>query len=520
LNRLLWMQSAYGLSAVDRVLQKTPYSFDVSVWEFFWPLLVGARLVIARPEGHRDNRYLVDLIADHQITTLHFVPSMLQLFVEEGGYLQSGSLQRVMASGEALPLELARSFKQAFGCELHNLYGPTEAAVDVTAFTCGREMLDWTVPIGRPIANLEIVVLGWDGSLAPLEVAGELHIGGVGLGRGYLGRADLTAERFVPHPFGHFGGERLYRTGDLARLRGDGEIEFLGRIDHQVKIRGFRIELGEIEAVLTRHPAVREAVVVATEVAGGEGGLIGFVVADVAGGCSTGSREYEEHLAQVRRLFDDAYAKVPSQKDRDFNLAGWISACTGLPFSQSEMLEWVNGIVARILVFDPKNVLEIGCGTGLLLFRIAPQCLRYTATDLSPHALRWIEDNLPWSAGSSYSVELLERAADDFAGLEELGFDVVVLNSVVQYFPDFQYLVTVLERAVAATRPGGVVVIGDVRNLALLAAFHFEMALFLGGGDASASTLRCAERLARAEHELVIDPEFFHSFAERLPQVR
>src|SRR6185295_4661471 len=261
-NRLLWMQSAYGLSTVDRVLQKTPFSFDVSVWEFFWPLLVGARLVLAPPERHRDSRYLVDLIAERQITTLHFVPSMLQLFVEEGGHHLCGSLQRVMASGEALPLELERTFTESSGAELYNLYGPTEAAVDVTAYACGCQVSGWTVSIGRPIGNLEIHLLAMDGSVVPVGVPGELHIGGMGLGRGYLGRPDLTAERFVPHPFGR-GGERLYRTGDLARRRSSGQIDFLGRIDHQVKIRGFRIELGEIEAVLARHPAVREAFVVA-----------------------------------------------------------------------------------------------------------------------------------------------------------------------------------------------------------------------------------------------------------------
>ncbi|HEX4651663.1 MAG TPA: amino acid adenylation domain-containing protein, partial [Granulicella sp.] len=262
-NRLLWMQAAYGLEASDRVLQKTPYSFDVSVWEFFWPLLVGARLVLARPEGHKDNRYLRELIADRQITTMHFVPSMLQLFVEEGGPGHCASLRRVMASGEALPWELQRRFLADSGAELHNLYGPTEAAVDVTAHACSLEEPGWMVPIGRPIGNLEIYVVGWEGSLVPVGVAGEVHIGGMGLGRGYLGRPELTAERFVPHGWARRGGERLYRTGDLGRLRADGEIEFLSRIDHQIKIRGFRVELGEIEAVLARHPAVREAVVVA-----------------------------------------------------------------------------------------------------------------------------------------------------------------------------------------------------------------------------------------------------------------
>ncbi|HSS49484.1 MAG TPA: amino acid adenylation domain-containing protein, partial [Thermoanaerobaculia bacterium] len=267
-NRLLWMQQRYGLGAGDRVLQKTPFSFDVSVWEFFWPLLAGARLVMALPGGHRDSAYLVQTIMEEGITTLHFVPSMLQVFLEAPGVERCagpGCLRRVLCSGEALPYELERrTFARLPGVELHNLYGPTEASVDVTAWTVVREA-GRGVPIGRPIANLRIHLLDPVGFPAPVGVPGHLHIGGVGLARGYLRRPDLTAERFVPDPFAESGGPggRLYATGDLARLRTDGAIDFLGRLDHQVKIRGFRIELGEIEAALDAQPSVRESVVVA-----------------------------------------------------------------------------------------------------------------------------------------------------------------------------------------------------------------------------------------------------------------
>jgi amino acid adenylation domain-containing protein/FkbM family methyltransferase len=274
-NRLLWMQDAYRLTAADSVLQKTPISFDVSVWELFWPLLAGARLVLARPGGHQDAAYLVDLIRRERITTLHFVPAMLRAFLDQPGLESLSSLRRVIASGEALPHELAQRFLGRSEAELHNLYGPTEAAVDVTAWRCERDHPapgagdpSTTAPIGRPIANLRILVLGRGGQPVPAEVAGELHIGGAGLARGYLGRPDLTAERFVPDPFagaagGGEAGARLYRTGDLARHRLDGAVEFLGRLDHQVKVRGVRIELGEIEAALERHPAVAAAVVTA-----------------------------------------------------------------------------------------------------------------------------------------------------------------------------------------------------------------------------------------------------------------
>ncbi|PYS88536.1 MAG: hypothetical protein DMF64_20235, partial [Acidobacteria bacterium] len=278
-NRLCWMQEAYQLTAADHVLQKTPFSFDVSVWEFFWPLATGARLVLARPGGHRDSAYLVELIRREQITTLHFVPPMLQVFLDEAGVETCTSLRRVICSGEALPRELQeRFFARLNGPELHNLYGPTEAAVDVTAWACEPTDNHTSVPIGRPIANTQIYLLDEHYGLVPVGVSGELYIGGVQLARGYHRRAELSAERFIPNPFGGTPGARLYRTGDLARYLPDGQIEYLGRLDHQVKIRGFRIELGEIEAVLAAHAGVREAVVLAREDTPGDKRLVAYLV--------------------------------------------------------------------------------------------------------------------------------------------------------------------------------------------------------------------------------------------------
>ncbi|WP_354683427.1 amino acid adenylation domain-containing protein, partial [Cupriavidus necator] len=262
-NRLWWMQAQYRLTAADTVLQKTPFSFDVSVWEFFWPLMTGARLALAAPGDHRDPQRIAALIAQHRVTTLHFVPAMLQAFVADDTVAAScASLRHIVCSGEALPADLARRTMSLLPwAGLHNLYGPTEAAIDVTHWTC-RDDGGHAVPIGRPIANVGAHVL--DAALHPVPagVAGELYLGGAGLARGYLGRAALTAERFIADPHGAHG-ERLYRTGDLARRRADGQIEYLGRLDHQVKIRGMRIELGEIEARLLAHDSVREAVVIA-----------------------------------------------------------------------------------------------------------------------------------------------------------------------------------------------------------------------------------------------------------------
>ncbi|HVB37610.1 MAG TPA: amino acid adenylation domain-containing protein, partial [Vicinamibacterales bacterium] len=277
-NRLLWMQDAYGLTPADRVLQKTPSSFDVSVWEFFWPLIAGAELVIARPKGHQDPAYLRQLIVEAGVTVMHFVPSMLALFLEADDVEGCTSLTKVFASGEALTPELQARFFERLGAALHNLYGPTEAAVDVTSWPCAPDAGDSAVPIGRPIANIRTWVLDERRHATPIGVPGELHLGGVGLARGYLHRPDLTADRFVPGPCGG-SGERLYRTGDRARYRPDGAIEYLGRLDHQVKLRGFRIEPGEIETALARHSAVRQAVVVMGDAPSGGRQLVAYLVA-------------------------------------------------------------------------------------------------------------------------------------------------------------------------------------------------------------------------------------------------
>jgi amino acid adenylation domain-containing protein/FkbM family methyltransferase/non-ribosomal peptide synthase protein (TIGR01720 family) len=291
-NRLLWMQDAHPLDASDVILHKTPISFDVSVWELFWPLMFGASIVIARPGGHRDAAYLADLVTTHRVTTMHFVPSMLQAFLEEPSTVRLSSLRRVFASGEALSWETARQGVARLGCPLHNLYGPTEAAVDVTAWTVALGPEPHTIPIGRPIANTRIHILDEQMRRVPIGVPGELYIGGVNLARGYINRPELTQERFVENPFSVEPGEsvRLYRTGDLARWRSDGQLEYLGRLDSQIKLRGFRIELGEIETALRQHPAVADAAVTVV----GTTRLAAYVV--MARGHVLDESELREHL--------------------------------------------------------------------------------------------------------------------------------------------------------------------------------------------------------------------------------
>jgi len=278
-NRLSWMQDEYRLRPGDRVLQKTPYTFDVSVWEFFWPLLAGATLVLAAPQGHKDSHYLVRLIRDEGITVCHFVPSMLRFFLNDEDAAACTSLRDVFTSGEALPFDMVQRFTALLPARLHNLYGPTEAAVDVSHWPC-EVRPDRKVPIGRAICNIRLYILDAARRPVPRGSEGELYIAGVGLARGYLRRPQLTAERFVDDPF--HPGEKMYRTGDRAVELDDGNIDFLGRIDFQVKLRGLRIELGEIESVLRRHDGVREAAVLVRGEDEGDPKLVAYLEAEGA----------------------------------------------------------------------------------------------------------------------------------------------------------------------------------------------------------------------------------------------
>nr|WP_233223903.1 non-ribosomal peptide synthetase [Amycolatopsis sp. CA-128772] len=486
-NRLLWMQAEYGLTGDDRVLQKTPSSFDVSVWEFLWPLITGATEVLARPDGHKDPAYLARLIRDRAVTTVHFVPSMLQVFLQEPAAAGCTALRRVLCSGEALPLDAVARFGEVLDAELHNLYGPTEASVDVTSWrTSGA---DTSVPIGRPVWNTRTYVL--DAALRPVPpgTPGELYLAGVQLARGYLGRAGLTAERFVASPFEP--GERMYRTGDLARFRPDGVLEFLGRGDEQVKIRGFRVEPGEIAATLAAHDDVAHAVVVAREDRPGDVRLVGYVVPADASGTA------EEESAQVgewRELYDSMYSG-----DGD-EFSGWNSSYTGEPIPRAEMREWRDAIVTRIRELSPRRVLEIGVGSGLLLTELAPDCETYWGTDFSAEVIASLGERVAADPALAGRVELRTGDAADVTGLPPGFFDTIVLNSVVQYFPSGAYLLDVVRKALALLAPGGSVFVGDVRDLRQVRAFHTAVAQARGGG--------VEQRLLR-EKELLVAPEFF-----------
>jgi ubiquinone/menaquinone biosynthesis C-methylase UbiE len=403
------------------------------------------------------------------------------------------------------------------------MYGITETTVHVTERRVRAADIASSSLIGRPISDLRGYVLDQQMELLPMGVPGELYVGGGGVARGYLWRPELTAARFVPDPFSRDKGARLYRTGDLVRYRA-GELEYLGRVDQQVKIRGFRIEPGEIEAALQEHEHVREAVVIANQDVGGDPRLIAYIVADFNHAehdeVIDSAELSAEQVAQWELVFNENYSQPSSQPDPTFNITGWNNSYTGEPIAAEEMREWLDQTVDRILSLRPQNVLEIGCGTGLLLFRIAPHCARYVATDFSPIALDYIQQTLSLRNEHLPQLELLQRRADYFDGIEESTFDVVILNSIVQYFPSIDYLLRVIEGAVKVVKPGGSIFIGDVRNLSLLEAFHRSVQLHQAPSSLAAAQLeQRVKRHMAQEEELIIDPSFFSALREEFSQI-
>jgi amino acid adenylation domain-containing protein len=510
-NRLRWMQDEYGLGCRDRVLQKTPIGFDVSVWELLWPLVTGATLVFARPGGHRNPDYLHEVIDRREVTTCHFVPSMLRAFLDAPAGAHAG-LRRVICSGEELPAGLAGRFLAAHpGTGLHNLYGPTEAAIDVSAHAVTAPV-PARIPIGRPIRGVELHVLDKRLLPQPVGTPGELFIGGVQLARGYAGQPGLTAERFVPSPFAP--GRRLYATGDRARWLPDGTLEFLGRLDGQVKVRGNRVEPAEIEAVLRDHPVVREPVLLARTGPDGGTELTAYATVDRA---AIPADLGEDQVERWTSVFDDTYAPSAAgptdDHDPSFDIRSWVSSYTGEPIGAEDMREWVDSIVGRVLDGPHETILEIGCGSGLLLFQLAPECASYHGTDVSDAGLKSVAENLGRLGEAADRVSLSRRPADDFTGIPDGGVDVVLLNSIVQYFPDADYLVRVLQGAARVVRPGGRVIIGDVRCRSAHPALRASIELSRAGDDVPLAALRrtVRQQVARDE-ELVVEASLFRHF--------
>jgi amino acid adenylation domain-containing protein len=528
ISRLVLNTDYVRLGPADRVAQVSNFSFDAATFEIWGALLNGGALVGIGKDVMLSPLDFAAQLEAGGISAMFLTAALFNQVARE--YPQAfRSVRNLLIGGEALdPKWVRRVLDAAPPTRLLNGYGPTET----TTFALCHLIQDVppgasNIPIGRPIANTTVYILDRYGQPVPVGVPGELYIGGAGVARGYWNRPELSAERFVVNPFRSDSDAPLYRTGDLVRYLADGTVEFLSRLDHQVKIRGFRIELGEIETTLTQHPAVKDAIVMARQDPPGDRRLVAYIVQDRGSshGDQNAATSGAAQVEQWQKVYDEiVYSSLDKHtstyKDALFNIKGWASSYTQESLAADVMAEQVDQTVGRILALRPARVLEIGCGTGLLLSRIAPHCQNYTATDFSVTAIEYLRGQISRPGQDFSNVRLLQRAADDFSGLEDGSFDAVVLNSVVQYFPSADYLVTVLRGAARAIRPGGAIFVGDVRNLALLEPLHAALALHRCANDLSLGDLRprVAQSLAE-EQELLIDPWFFRALQSELPNL-
>jgi amino acid adenylation domain-containing protein len=535
-NLALAQIQTFAVSSQSRVLQFASFSFDACISEVLMALGAGATLYLASKENLMPGLPLIKQLRENKITHITLPPSALAVLSWEN----LSSLQTIIVAGEACSPELVKKWSQ--GRNFFNGYGPTEGSVCATVAKCTP--VDEKITIGRPIPHVQVYILDSHLQPVPIGVPGELHIGGSGVARGYLNRPELTAEKFISNPFVSLdppltpldkGGEqpsKLYKTGDLARYLPDGQIEYLGRIDNQVKVRGFRIELGEIEAVLGQHPLVQEAVVIAradhpsdntseTEL---NTNLVGYLVPALKDQVLPEqlAQWQSEYVSDWQKIYEESYSKPqPQTEDPTFNISGWNSSYTGQAIPDAEMQEWVDQTVSRILGNQPpQRVLEIGCGSGLLLFRVAKHCQEYWGADYSAATINNLEHLCSTIEGLEGKVKLLHRTADDFTGIPQATFDRVVINSVVQYFPSVDYLLQVIAGAVKAIADRGKIFLGDIRSLSLLEPYH--AAVQLARTEANKTLEEWQKQVNQSvatEEELLIAPQFFIALKQRFPRI-
>ncbi|MCW2898532.1 MAG: Siderophore biosynthesis non-ribosomal peptide synthetase, Bacillibactin synthetase [Streptosporangiaceae bacterium] len=498
----------------DVVAQAANPAFDAVTFEIWGALTSGARVLGLSKDTVVDPAAFERAVREHGVTVLFLTTALFNQIARERPSAFA-PLRVLLFGGEACD---PRRVREVFAAQpphtLLHVYGPTET----TTFATWHEVAEpadgaRTIPIGRPIGATVAHVLDEAGQRVSPRGTGELYLGGPCLALGYLGRADLTQERFVDDPFAA-DGSKLYRTGDRVLVRPDGAIEFLGRVDNQIKLRGFRIELGEIEAVLTSHPGVAQAVVSLHE-AEDDRRLVAHVVPAAAAAAET-----SEQVTEWREIYETLYDDAKSAGFGE-NFTGWNSSYDAEPIPLDQMEEWRAATVERIRGLRPRRVLEIGVGTGLLLSRLAPDCEDYWGTDFSASVIEALRSQTEADPRLREKVTLSCRAADVTDGLPAGHFDTIVINSVIQYFPNLDYLRTVLERALPLLAPGGSVFLGDLRNLDLLRCMQTGVELAQGGGGQDRERLgRAIDQRVALETELLLSPALFSALAGDLPAIR
>ncbi|MFH8470696.1 amino acid adenylation domain-containing protein [Streptomyces sp. NPDC017991] len=504
----LALDRRYRGAAHEGVLLHSPQSFDAATYELWAPLLGGGRVVVS-PPGRLSPAELGALLVRHQVTALWLTAGLFKSISDEDPECFAG-VHEIWTGGDVVsPAAARRVLRACPGVTIVDGYGPTETTTFATCHPMPTaEDVGETVPIGRPMDNMRVYVL--DAALRPAlpGVPGELYIAGAGLARGYVNRAAQTSDRFVACPFGE-PGTRMYRTGDIVAWTEDDTLAFRGRGDTQMKIRGFRIEPGEVEAALMSHPGVAQSVVTWDEDRTGDRRLVGYVVPAADGSDTAGA---EEQVDEWEQIYDDMYAVSDARWGEDFS--GWNSSYSGQPIALHEMALWRDAAVEQITRWSPRRVLELGVGTGLLMSQLLDRTEEFWGTDMSSAVIERLGEQVA-QAGFADRVHLRHRHADDMSGLPREHFDIVVLNSVVQYFPDADYLDQVLTRALELLAPGGRILVGDVRNAGSLRLFRTGVQRAHHPEAAASVTRAAVARAMLMEKELVLDPEWFARWGER-----
>ncbi|MEH2076346.1 MAG: amino acid adenylation domain-containing protein [Nostoc sp.] len=520
-NYLHWAKDFYAVAQGQGTPVQSSLSFDATITSLYLPLICGRTITLVREK--QEIEALANIVKqNNHLSLVKITPSHLEILNQQlNADAMPNRVNAFVLGGEALHAnQIIPWLTHAPDTRLINEYGPTEAVVGCCVYEAtGKKDLVGDLLIGQPIPNARIYILDNQNQPLPPGIPGELCIAGAGLARGYLNRAEFTAEKFIElELFGEK--ERVYRTGDLARWLRDGNLEYLGRIDNQIKLRGFRVELGEIEALLAQHPKIQQAVVILE----GENAIAQRLLAYIVP--TPTDNNFEDESLQVeqvelwQQVFNDSYSQQQAPTDDPtLNLAGWNDSYTGKPIPQAAMQEWRDTTVAQILELEPQRIWEIGCGTGLLLFKIAPHCQQYLGTDLSPEALHYIEQHLKQQCLKD-KVSLKAIAANQFDGIETNAYDLVIMNSAIQYFPSLDYFLSVLEGAIKAVTTQGKIFIGDVRNLHLLEAFHTAVEFHRAPDELSIKNLR--QRIQKSIHnedELLIEPDFFIALKQKFPRI-
>jgi len=511
-NFLFSMQKAPGISLEDRLLAVTTVSFDIAGLELYLPLISGAELVLADSESVKDGRLLLDLIRNEKISIMQATPSSWRMILD-AGWDEAISI-KILCGGEALSRDLAGSLKESCS-SLWNMYGPTETTIWSTLKQISN--FDQTITIGRPIANTQVYLL--DQYLKPVRKGGtgEIYIAGDGLARAYLNNPELTEAAFIKNPFSVQVDKKMYRTGDLGKYMPDGDIQCLGRIDNQVKIRGHRIEPAAIEESLLMQNSVKEAVVIAREDLPGDKKLVAYIVPEYIEGNSKSPSWQERWEDLYKRGIQSESELSIGEQQLDIAVAQEISGRTDI---RGEVEEWLKQSVERIKAINAKTVMELGCGAGQLVFELAPFAEKFIATDYAETAIEKLKEKLSAEPEKWKNVSAITAPADDFSFVKNGSLDLVIINGVVQYFPDATYLLKVIKEASKALKNGGCIYIGDMQGKSTLPMYHAYDQLNRTDENLKISEFKkICERRVKLEDELVADPGFFYKLPELIPEI-